>query len=48
MSEGEADSLKGREPKAGLDPGTPGLGPVPKAVTEPIEPPRCLDVRYMF
>ena len=28
-----------REPDAGLDPGTPGLHPGPKAGTEPLSPP---------
>jgi len=39
-SEGEADSLLSREPDAGLNPGTPGPRPEPKAVAQPTEPPR--------
>jgi len=31
-SEGEADSPLSREPDVGLDPGTPGSWPEPKAV----------------
>ena len=34
QAEGEAGSL--REPNAGLDPGTPGSRPEPKAATQPL------------
>jgi len=39
-SEGKADFPPSREPDEGLDPGTPGSRPEPKAVAQPTEPPR--------
>ena len=39
-SEGEADSPWSWEPDVGLDPGTRGSWPEPKAVVQPTEPPR--------
>ena len=38
QAEGEAGSMH-REPDMGLDPGTPGLGPGPKAGAKPLRHP---------
>ena len=38
----EAESPLGREPDTGLDPGTVGARPEPKADTQPTDPPRNL------
>ena len=40
-SGGETDSPWSWDPDVGLDPGTPGSWPEPKAVAQPTEPPRC-------
>ena len=40
-AKGEAGSLLGREPDAGLDPGTLGSCPGPKADAQPWSPPEA-------
>ena len=47
-SEREAETGRGRSgPHAGLNPGTPGSRPEPKAVTQPLKHPDVPDVSFL-